>query len=184
MKITAFAGSNSKHSINKRLLQFVVGYFSEHSTELLDLNDFDLPLFGVDLESEKGIPEDAYRFAGKIDSSDILIISLAEHNGAYTAAFKSCFDWISRIKGRKAFGDKPILLMAASDGGRGGSSVLDIAVRRMPFSGGKVIETFSFPRFHDNFDDKTGIVNQELLMQLEEKIKMVKAYMDNNAAVE
>ncbi len=182
MKITAFAGSNSRHSINKRLLQFVVSYFSEHRTELPDLNDFNLPLFGVDLELEKGIPEAAYLFAEKIDAADMLIISLAEHNGAYSAAFKNCFDWISRIKGRKAFGDKPMFLMAASDGGRGGKSVLEIAVNRMPFSGGKVIETFSFPKFYDNFNDETGIVNHELKTQLEEKIKIVKAYLENRAS--
>jgi chromate reductase len=177
MKIIAFAGSNSLNSINKKLVRHVCTYFEEYDVELLDLNDFECPLFGVDLEMKIGVVDAAKRFAEKIDSADLLIISLAEHNGAYTAVFKNLFDWISRIKGRKAFGEKDVFLMASSDGKRGASSVLEIASKRMPFSGGNVLETFSLPSFYQNFSEGEGIQDNELKNTLETKINLIRLHI-------
>jgi len=176
MKILGFAGSNSSKSINKALVTFVASCFKGHEIEILDLNNYEMPIYKMDREKENGIPQLAFDFAMKIDGCDFLIVSLAEHNGAYSTAFKNIFDWVSRIPIRKAFGDKPMLLMASSSGARGGTSVLEIAKSRMPRSGGNVLETFSLPNFYENFDSTKGIINEELRLQLESKIKSVKAY--------
>lgn len=65
--------------------------------------------------------------------------------------------------------------MATSNGARGGSSVLDIATKRMPFNGGNVIDTFSLPSFGDNFDPENGIINENFKTELEEKINRIKS---------
>ncbi|MEO8255397.1 MAG: NAD(P)H-dependent oxidoreductase, partial [Flavobacterium sp.] len=52
MKITAFGGSNSKHSINKHFATYAASLFENADVEVLDLNDFAMPLFSVDLEKE------------------------------------------------------------------------------------------------------------------------------------
>src|ERR1700741_1008856 len=174
MKILAFAGSNSSVSINKKLVVHTASYFLEDEVKILDLNDYEMPLYSHDREQKNGIPQLAFDFAKAIDESDLLIISLAEHNGNYSVAFKNIFDWVSRIKERPVFGDKPMLLMATSNGGRGGSSVLDIAKKRMPFSGGNVLETFSLPSFGKNFNILLGITNEELKKELETKIQSIK----------
>ena len=57
MKIIAFAGSNSKNSINKKLVSFAAKQFKNAEVEILDLNDFELPLFSVDREKEMGRPQ-------------------------------------------------------------------------------------------------------------------------------
>jgi len=176
MKILGFAGSNSSRSINKALVKYAVTLFNENEIEILDLNDYEMPIYQMDREQRNGIPPFAYDFARKIDGCDLLIISLAEHNGAYSAAFKNIFDWVSRVPLRKAFGDKPMLLMASSPGARGGASVLEIAKSRMPRSGGNVLEIFSLPNFYENFDSSKGIINEELRLQLEHKIELVKAH--------
>ena len=95
MKILAFGGSNSKDSINKQLAAFAAKQFEDAEVELLDLNDFEMPIFSIDREKQAGIPDLALNFAQKIDASDLLIISLAEHNSSYTVAFKNIFNWIS-----------------------------------------------------------------------------------------
>jgi len=174
MKILAFAGSNSSKSINKKLVTYTASYFKEEETEILDLNDYEMPLFSVDRLKNNGIPDLAIDFAAKIDDADLLIISLAENNGAYTVAFKNVFDWLSVIPSRKTFGDKPILLLATSPGARGGASVLAIAKARLPYNGGKVIESFSLPVFYDNFNELKGILDSELKQELENKIGFVK----------
>ena len=126
MKIIAFGASPSKNSINKKLATYVSTLFEQYETEVLDLNDFAMPLFSVDLEKEVGQHPLAQAFLDKIGTADLLVISMAENNGNYSAAFKNTFDWASRIN-VKVFQDKPMLLMATSPGGRGGASVLEIA---------------------------------------------------------
>lgn len=151
-QIIAFAGSTSKTSINKQLVTYTASLVDNAQATVLDLNDFSLPLFSVDLQKEQGIPDNALKFLNYIKNSDGIVVSLAEHNGAYSAAFKNIFDWMSRAE-QKLFMDKPMLLMATSTGGRGGASVLEIAKDRFPRHSAQVVATFSLPLFNDNFSD-------------------------------
>lgn len=166
MKIIAFGGSNSKNSINKKLATYASSLFKEASAEVLDLNDFALPLFSVDLEKEIGQPQLAKDFLDKITSADFLVVSLAENNGNYSAAFKNLLDWASR-QAKEVFHQKPMLLMATSPGGRGGATVLEIAKNAFPRFGADIKGTFSLPSFNDNFDfENMKISNPEFDTQL------------------
>ncbi|RMA58665.1 NADPH-dependent FMN reductase [Ulvibacter antarcticus] len=158
--IIAFAGSNSKKSINKQLAVHASGQLSEMNVTILDLNDFELPVFGVDLEAKEGIHKNALKFLEHIKSADGIILSLAEHNGAYSTAFKNIFDWMSRVDG-KLWSGIPMLLMATSPGGRGGASVLEIAKNRFPHMGGNIVADFSLPSFGNNFSED-GITDEAL----------------------
>jgi chromate reductase len=159
-KILAFAGSNSKKSINKELASFAANQIRGAEAFVLDLNDFELPMYSVDQENEEGIPSTAERFLDEIKSADGIVLSLAEHNGAYAAVFKNLLDWMSRIEG-KVWSDKPMLLMATSPGGRGGASVLEIAGEKFPRMGARITDIFSVPSFYDNFTEG-GIVDDTL----------------------
>ena len=162
MKIIAFGGSNSKNSINKKLATYASSLFADASIEILDLNDFALPLFSVDLEKEIGQPQLAKDFLDKITSADFLVVSLAENNGNYSAAFKNLFDWSSR-QAKEVFQHKPMLLMATSPGVRGGATVLEIAKNAFPRFGANIKGTFSLPSFNDNFDvENLKISNTDL----------------------
>jgi chromate reductase len=171
MKIIAFGGSPSKNSINKKLATYAASLFENAEVEVLDLNDFQMPLFSVDIEVTIGQHPLAKAFLEKIASADILVVSLAENNGNYSVAFKNVFDWCSRI-GAKVFQEKPMLLMATSPGARGGASVLEIAKSAFPRYGADIKATFSLPSFNDNFDAEIGkISNKELDNQLKEIVK-------------
>jgi chromate reductase len=166
MKIIAFAGSNSSHSINKKLATYAAGLFSNANVEILDLNDYELPLFSVDREEVLGHPQRAKDFLAKLASADLIVLSLAENNGSYSSAFKNAFDWASRIE-KDVFQKRPMLLMATSPGGRGGRSVLDLAEINLPRYGAEIKAVFSLPSFNQNFDvDKGVISNPELDGQL------------------
>lgn len=171
MKIIAFGASPSKNSINKKLATYAANLFEKAEVEVLDLNDYQMPIFTVDIEKEIGQHELAKAFLAKIASADTLVVSLAENNGNYSAAFKNVFDWCSRINA-KVFQEKPMLLMATSPGSRGGASVLEIAKKAFPFYGGNIKAAFSLPSFEANFDVAKGEVsNAELDNQLKEIIK-------------
>ena len=169
--IIAFAGSNSRTSINKKLAAYAASLVNDVEVKVLDLNDFELPLYGIDYESAHGIPDNAQKFLDHIKSSDGVVLSLAEHNGTYSTVFKNLFDWMSRLDG-KLWSDKPMLLMATSPGGRGGATALEIAQGRFPYMGGNIVGSFSLPSFGDNFQDGK-ITNSELNSQLLEEVKQL-----------
>lgn len=171
MKIIAFAGSNSKTSINKKLATYAASLFENAEVEILDLNDYALPLFSVDLEKESGQQSGAQLFLDKLARADILVISLAENNGNYSSAFKNLFDWSSRII-KNIFQEKNTLLMATSPGQRGGKSVLEIAQHNLPRYGANIKAVFSLPSFYQNFDIEKGkIIETSLDLELKETIQ-------------
>ncbi|NRT15602.1 NAD(P)H-dependent FMN reductase [Flavobacterium sp. 28A] len=171
MKIIAFGASPSKNSINKKLATYAASLFENAQVEVLDLNDYQMPIFSVDIEEKIGQHKLAQAFLDKIASADVLVVSMAEHNGNYSATFKNILDWCSRING-KVFQQKPMLLMATSPGGRGGATVLEIAKNAFPRHGAIIKATFSVPNFDDNFDIEKGqITNTDLDTELKQIVK-------------
>ena len=159
-KIVVFAGSNSKKSINKELAVYASSFLKSVEIEILDLNDFELPMYGMDEETENGIPKKAIEFLETVHSAAGIILSLAEHNGNFSAVFKNIYDWSSRIE-PKLWNNIPMLLMATSPGGRGGASVLSAAKSGFPHMGGNIVADFSLSSFYDNF--KNGTIADETL---------------------
>lgn len=173
MKIIAFGASPSKNSINKKLATYTASLFKNAEVEILDLNDFQMPIFSVDIEAEIGQHDNAKAFLAKIASADFLVVSMAENNGNYSSAFKNIFDWCTRIQ-KEVFQQKPMLLMATSPGGRGGATVLEIAKTAFPRFGTEIKGTFSLPNFNDNFDVEKGrISNPELDKELKAIINQI-----------
>jgi len=162
MKLLAFAATSSRKSINKQLVTYAAQQFENADIEILDINDYELPLFSEDREAELGQPELANKFLQKIAESDALIISFAEHNGSYTVAYKNIFDWASRIN-QKVFQNKPMVMLSTSPGPGGASSVLTAAANSAPYFDGDVKASVSVPSFYDNFDmEQTRITNDEV----------------------
>jgi len=178
MQIVAFGASNSKNSINKKLATYATTFFEDAEVKIIDLNDYEMPIFSVDRETANGHPAEAVKFIELLDESDLIIISFAEHNGSYSTAFKNIFDWASRVKG-KTFQDKNLLLMATSPGPRGGKSVLETAINRLPFHGGIIVGTFSLPEFNKNFSVEDGITNPEMKEAFLKVIEEVKSNLMN-----
>ncbi|WP_066435307.1 NADPH-dependent FMN reductase [Chryseobacterium sp. CCH4-E10] len=176
MKILAIAGSNSETSINKLLVTYTASLIHNAEVEIVDMNEFEMPIYKHQREVESGVPQEAKNFAAKIDAADILIISLSKHNGTYSSAFKNVFDWTSRIKDRAVWNEKPMLLMATAPGARGGLGVLEAAAKRFPLHGGNIVDTFTLPFFNDNFDKSAQkISNEEKDNELKEKVAKLSA---------
>ena len=170
MKILAFGVSTSKSSINQQFAHFAAHQF-EGEINMIDLNDFEMPLFSVDKEKENGYPDEAYELHEIIENSDFLVVSMTEHNGSYSAAFKNTLDWCSRLN-NNVFHDKPMLLISTSPGKLGAKFVLETALSRFPRHSANIIGHFSLPSFEANFND--GIVNEELKKEFNDLITSVK----------
>ena len=155
MKIVAFAASNSSRSINRQLAAHVASLVEAAEVEVLDLNDYEMPLYSEDREQRAGAPAAARAFVDRINAADALVIAYAEHNGAFTAAYKNVVDWASRVQ-RKVFAGRPTLMLATSPGPGGGVSVLAKAEQSAPFLGAELIRALSVPEFERSFDRVTG----------------------------
>jgi len=173
-KIVAFGGSTSSVSINKQFAHYTANQLKNVDLTLIDLNDFPLPLYSTDLELSDGIPESAERFKACMESMDAIIVSLAEHNGNYAAAFKNLIDWVSRMEG-KIWSNKKMFLLSTSPGGRGGKSVHDIASAAFPRYGAEITASFSLPSFGDNFSKEEGILDEELKKAFEGELAKFEA---------
>ncbi len=165
-KILAFAGSNSSTSINHTFVNHVAERINGHEVKLIELRNFEIPMYSIDLEKNRGFPTDIIVLKNLIDDHDALVISVNEHNGAASAFFKNILDWLSRLD-RSFLTGKQILLMSTSPGVRGGASSLEYCKGIFSRFGGKVIESFSFPSFRENFVDGT-VANEVLEMGIED----------------
>lgn len=160
MKILAFAASNSKTSINRQLVQYAMsllkdGVLPATEFELIDLNDFEMPIYRPDREEEGGIPDQARRLYQKIGNADAVLVSFAEHNGNVTAAWKNIFDWMSRID-MKVWQGRPLVMLAASPGSRGGQGVLQSQSAVLPHFGGELKGSAGIGDWYDAWDADTG----------------------------
>lgn len=169
-RILAFGASTSSTSINKQFAHFAAQQIKDADLTLIDLNDFDAPLYSVDLELSDGIPEAASRFKECIESMDGIIVSLAEHNGNFAAAFKNLTDWVSRMEG-KTWSNKKMFLLSTSPGGRGGKSVHELASALYPRQGATITGAFSLPLFNDNLTSD-GIADVELAKAFKEQLEL------------
>jgi len=169
-KIVAFGASSSSNSINKKLATYAAQQVQNSNSIILDLNNFEMSIYSEDYERLSGIPKEAYDFKEIIKEADGIIISFAEHNGAYTAAFKNIFDWISRID-KIVWHDKPMLLLSTSDGAGGASSILVEAYKRISYGHQyDDLPKFSLPFFSKNFDENNGIKDSKLNEQFQNTI--------------
>lgn len=170
MKVLAFAASNSTKSINKQLASYAASLVPDAEVELLDINDYEMPIFSQDREEQLGQPEQAKQFYAKLGAANAIIISFAEHNGSYTAAYKNLFDWTSRID-MGVYQNKPMLLLATSPGPGGAASVLAAANGSAKFFAADVRASLSIPSFFDNFDmEKQALTDPALKQQLLEAV--------------
>ncbi len=172
MKIIAFAGSNSSTSINKQLVTYASSLLNEDQIEILDLDDYTIPTFDIDIEKAQGFSDEVKRFYHKLVEANVLLISLAEHNACITAVFKSYMDWCSRINSKFLEGKK-IFVMSTSPGGYGGKNSLEVGSKLITKLGGEILVDFSLPKFNDNFVEGR-ITNQELNEELIAKVNEFK----------
>ena len=172
MKVLAIGGSTSNESINRQLANYAASLIDGAKVTAYDFSNYDLPIYSPQREATDGIPDRARAFMAMIDETDLLVVSLAEHNGSYAAGFKNLVDWTSRIPDRKTWGGKPMILLATSPGGRGGATVLAAAEVYYPYMGAELRGTFSLPKFYDNFKD--GVIsNPEKNAELLELIRSI-----------
>ncbi len=162
MKTIAFAGSNSSKSINQKLIYYAASQID--SVEIIHLTNYNIPMYSMDIEEDKGIPEAVKKLDAKLATADYFIISVCEHNGNMSAFFKNIMDWLSRHN-HKFMDNKKITLFSTSPGKGGGASALAAAQKMLPYFGAEIIATASLPSFYQNYSDDGFNTESQMLIK-------------------
>ena len=120
--ILVFAGSARRGAFSKQLAAAATSALAEWGAKptLIDLAEYDAPLYNGDLEDEHGIPENVLEFRRLVATHHGLAIATPEYNGFVTPLLLNLFCWASRPSPGDDFGgvfqNKPVALMASSPG--------------------------------------------------------------------
>lgn len=126
VKILAFAGSTRRASFNRKVLPIAVrgAEAAGASVTVVDLADYEMPLFNEDLEALSGLPDAAKRLKELFLAHQGLILACPEYNSSITPLLKNTIDWVSRKLpgegGLAAYQGKVAGLVSASPGALGG----------------------------------------------------------------
>lgn len=173
--VLAIVGSNSSKSVNKQLVQYAATLFTDADVKVIDMNDVEVHLFSEDRERESGYPEKITDLIAQIAAADGVIFSSPEHNGMPPAALKNTIDWMSRAE-KNFMGQRPLLMMSTSPGGKGGQNNLDRISHSIKYWGGDVKASFSLGGFYDKFADG-ALKNEEDVAALTEAVRALEAAM-------
>lgn len=125
-RILAFAGSARENSFNKKLAAIAAEGAREAGANvtLIDLRDYEMPLYDGDFEDSTGLPENAVKLRGLFAEHDGLLIASPEYNSSISPLLKNTIDWVSRPAGDdgmlKYIAGKTAALVATSPGALGG----------------------------------------------------------------
>ncbi len=123
MKSIAIISSSVRRGRNShRVALFFKRYLEENklaTTEILDLKEYNFPLFDERLRHQPDPAPEVLRFAEKIRSADGVIIVTPEYNGDYPASLKNVIDLLTDDWRRK-----PVAISTVSDGVFGGTQVI------------------------------------------------------------
>jgi|SRR5690625_76113 len=162
-KILAIVGSTNPNSVNKKLVNYITGFFEDSDVKLQDWTHFDVPVYTYELEKERGFPVDIRIFKNTLDQYEALILAVTEHNMSIPGFLKNIFDWLSQMDS-KFLNGKKVLLMSTSEDEKGSIHALEYMKKLLPSFGAEVIESFSLPYFSKNYDEQENTLKDQILL--------------------
>ncbi|EWG99014.1 NADPH-dependent FMN reductase [Halomonas sp. BC04] len=166
-RILVFAGSTREASFNKRLARLAARRLEALGSQatFIDLQDYPMPLYEGDLETEHGLPENALALRKLLAGHRGLLIASPEYNGFITPLMKNTIDWISRPhqgeSGLKLFAGRVAALLSASPGGLGGMRSLALMRQLLNNVGVTVLpDQLAVAKAGDAFDDNGGLCDE------------------------
>jgi NAD(P)H-dependent FMN reductase len=156
-------GRNS-HRVALYFKNFIEG---QHlgSAGILDLKEYNFPLFEERLQYQGSPSAAALNFAMKIKSADGVMIVTPEYNGGYPASIKNAIDLLYSEWYRK-----PVAISTVSDGDFGGTQVItSLQFSLWKMRAWTVPSMFPVPRVHETFDENGIPYNKPVIDKRAEK---------------
>ena len=124
-RIALLSGSTRTASKNRKLVTAMSYAFTQQGADavIIDLRDYDMPIYNGDYEDAHGVPRAAHKLIGTLTACDGVFIATPEYNGCMPALLKNTIDWMSRV-GTEAFTRPVYGIGAASPGAMSGIMAL------------------------------------------------------------
>jgi NAD(P)H-dependent FMN reductase len=122
VQISIILSSVRSGRASNRVAIFLQNYVNTNnlaSVNILDLKDYNFPVFDERLRLQTQPSESAVEFANRIKESDGIIIVTPEYNGGYPASLKNIIDLLY-----DEWFHKPVAITTVSNGPFGGSQVI------------------------------------------------------------
>lgn len=180
-RILVFSGSTRSDSINKKLAAAAAQVLQSHANDvaLLDLADFEAPLYNGDDEAANGLPPSISKLKKRFASAQALVIACPEYNGFMPPLLVNTFSWLSRPEDGKpsqAFTGKTAAIMAASPGGLGGVRVMPRLRDSLAELGVTVIPGYvTIKSGFSAFDENGGLSNEADAQVLTDQMEKLRA---------
>lgn len=181
--IAIISGSIRVGRKSPRVALYLRQYIEENklgTTEILDLAQYQFPVFEERLAYQTNPLPSAIEFSNKIKAADGVILVTPEYNGGYPASVKNMVDLLIT-----EWAHKPVAISTVSGGDFGGSQVITtLQFSLWKIKAWTVPAMFPIPKVQDNFDengtpkDKAGTDKRaagflkELLWCIEAKKRM------------
>lgn len=183
MNIAIISASVRTNRQSHRIALFFRNYIEQNNlatVDLLDLNEFQFPIFEERLRFMKDPSPAVLDFAARVNNANGVIIVTPEYNGGYPASLKNAIDLLYPEWKRK-----PVAIATASDGQFGGTQVMTslvfslwkIGVTLVPaqYPGPKVQEVYDengVPFEKEKVEKRAQVFINELLWCMEAHRKM------------
>ncbi|WP_417688607.1 NADPH-dependent FMN reductase [Roseibium sp.] len=126
-RVLVLSGSTRSGSFNTKLAALVGKRLALSEVEVtrISLADYPLPLYDGDLETAKGVPQNAQVLKSLFLQQEGVFIACPEYNAGITPVLKNAIDWMSRASSpgeppKAAFKNRVFALGSAATGALGG----------------------------------------------------------------
>lgn len=168
-KVLVFSASTRQGSFNARLAALVAGKLQAAgaSPTLVDLADYDMPVYNGDIEEKSGVPAAAQKLHALFAAHDGVFIASPEYNAGLTPLLVNVLAWVSRVRDNggmaAAFGKAVFALGSASPGGYGGYRGLMMLRQSLELQlGARVLPGMvAVGAAHEAFDDAGNLKSEQ-----------------------
>jgi chromate reductase len=170
-KILAFSGSARKESLNRKFLAVAVQEVKNAGgvVTLIDLADFEMPLYHGDLEEASGLPANARKLIHLIKDHAGLLVASPEYNSMLTPLLKNTLDWCTRDDDDNPFPGRVAAVISASPGALGGIRSLKLAQQLLLHLGCHVVPgNTMLPQAHKAFGPEGQLTESRTLKSVQE----------------
>lgn len=176
MNIKIILGSTRKGRTSDKIaaaLKNISDKREDITTEILDLNDYNLPFFNDEVPpAMRQVITDPItkKWANKISEGDAFIIVVPEYNAGYPGVLKNALDSLY-----KEWNNKPVAFVGFSGGPSGGANAIAqlqqvaLALKMKP-----VANDIKVPTAWKAFDEKRNLTNPTIASELNTMIEQLK----------
>ena len=160
MKIAILSASVRTGRKSHRVAMYFERFITERQlaeVEMLDLMEYDFPLFDERLQYQPNPTEKMLQFSAKITEADGVLIVTPEYNGGYPASLKNAIDLLYAEWQRK-----PVALATVSAGAFGGAQVTTSLVFSLWKIGVLLVPAmFPVPKVQDNYNELGEAIDKD-----------------------